>query len=105
MDRDKIVAGAVKCGAKYVVLGHNHPNGLIEPSAADVDATNRIVQALGVVNIALGDHIIVSGGEYYSMKVHGDIVDPVDLSGSVYQFAEGLVRRENDINRLRLKKQ
>ncbi len=105
VDRDKIVAGAVKCGAKYVVLGHNHPNGLIEPSAADVDATNRIVQALGIVNIALGDHIIVSGGEYYSMKVHGDIVDPVDLSGSVYQFAEGLVRRENDINRLRLKKQ
>ncbi len=104
IDRDKIVAGAVKSGAKYVVLGHNHPNGAIEPSAADVDATNRIVQALGVVNVSLGDHIIVSGGEYYSMKVHGDIVDPVDLSGSVYQFAEKLVRRENDLNRLRLLK-
>ena len=101
VNRDKIVAGAVKSKAKYVVLGHNHPNGTIEPSAADVDATNRIVQALGVINVTLGDHIIVSDGEYYSMKLHGDIVDPVDLSGSVYQFAESLVRRENDINRLR----
>lgn len=104
IDRDKIVASAIKSGAKYVVLGHNHPNGIIEPSAADIDATNRIVQALGVVNISLGDHIIVSGGEHYSMKVHGDIVDPVDLNGSVYQFAERLVRRENDLNRLRLLK-
>ena len=104
VDRDKIVANAVKCGAKYVVLGHNHPNGTIAPSVADVDATNRIVQALGVVNVTLGDHIIVSGGEYYSMKVHGDIVGPVNLNGSVYQFAESLVRRENDVNRLRLLK-
>ena len=104
VNRDKIVAEAVKCGAKYVVLGHNHPNGSITPSMADIDSTNRIVQALGVVNVILGDHLIVSGDEYYSMKVHGDIVDPVDLSGSVYQFAEGLVKRENDINRLRLLK-
>ena len=36
--------------------------------------------------------------------LHRDIVDPVDLSGSVYQFAEKLVRRENDLNRLRLLK-
>ncbi len=101
VDRDKIVQNAVKCGAVFVVMGHNHPNGVLEPSDADIEATNRIVQALGVVNIKLGDHLIVSGCEYYSMQANGDIVDPVDLSGSVYQFAEGLVRRENDVNRLR----
>lgn len=101
VDRDKIVQSAVKCGATYVVMGHNHPNGVPEPSDVDIEATNRIVQALGVVHIKLGDHLIVSGCEYYSMQTNGDMVDPVDLSGSVYQFAEGLVRRENDVNRLR----
>ena len=104
VNRDKIVQTAVKCGAKYVVLGHNHPNGTIAPSADDIEASNRIVQALGVVNIKLGDHLIVSGCEYYSMMVQGDLVDPINLSGSVYQFAENLVRRENDVRRLTLSK-
>ena len=104
VNRDKIVQNAVKSGAKYVVLGHNHPNGQLEPSDADIDATNRIAQALGVVNIKLGDHLIVSECGYYSMQARGDIVDPIDLNGSVYQFAEKLVRRENDINRLRFLK-
>ena len=104
VDRDRIVRNAVKYGAKYVVLGHNHPNGTIAPSEEDVEATNRIVQALGVVNIKLGDHLIVSGCEYYSMMVQGDLVDPISLNGSLYQFAENLVRRENDIKRLTLKK-
>ncbi len=100
VDRDVIVAEAVKCNAKFVILGHNHPNGSLKPSYFDIQATNRIVQALGVVNIVLADHLIVSGTEYYSMKINGDLVSPVDLNGSIYQFAEGLVRRENDLNRL-----
>lgn len=104
VDRDAIVAEAVKCNAKFVIIGHNHPNGNIQPSYFDIQATNRIVQALGVVNIVLADHLIVSGTDYYSMKTNGDLVGPVDLSGSVYQFAEGLVRRENDLNRLQLTK-
>lgn len=104
VNRDKIVQNAVKSGAAYVVLGHNHPNGQLDPSDADIDATNRIAQALGVVNVKLGDHLIVSECDYYSMQTNGDIVDAVNLSGSIYQFAEKLVRRENDINRLRLSK-
>ena len=104
VNRDKIVQNAVKCEAKCVILGHNHPKGTLAPSSEDVDATNRIVQALGVVNVKLGDHLIVSGCEYYSMKVQGDLVDPIPLSGSVYQFAESLVRRENDVKRLNLKR-
>ena len=105
VDRDKLVRNAVKCGAKCVILGHNHPRGVIAPSDADIEATNRIVQALGVVNIKLADHLIVSaGGEFYSMSMKGDIVAPVCLDGPVYQFAESLIRRENDVNRLRLSK-
>lgn len=102
IDRDALVTAAVMCGAKYVVLGHNHPNGAVTPSSRDIQATNNIVQALGVVNIRLGDHLIVSGNEYYSMKLNGDLIEPVGLSESVYKFAEDLVRRENDVRRLNL---
>lgn len=101
INRDKLVATAVQCHASYVVLGHNHPNGDLTPSETDIDATNRIGQALGMVGIQLGDHIIVCENEYYSMKLHGEIVDPVNLNDSLNQFAQNLIRRENDVNRLK----
>lgn len=101
INRDKLVAAAVQCRAQYVVLGHNHPNGDLTPSEEDIDATNRVGQALGMVGIKLGDHVIVCGEEYYSMKLHGELVDPVNLNDSLNQFAQSLIRRENDINRLK----
>lgn len=102
IERDKLVATAVQCKAKCVVVGHNHPSGNLAPSDADIESTNRLVQALGMVGIKFGDHLIVSYNEYYSMKLHEHLVDPVDLSGSINQFAQSLLRRENDVERLKL---
>ena len=101
VDRDKIVATAVKCRAAYVVLGHNHPNGSLEPSDADIDSTNRIAQALGMAGIKLADHLIVSAYGYHSMRSNGEIVDAVDLSRPMGEFAEDLLRRERDVNRVK----
>ena len=100
IDREKLVSDAVRYRAKYVVIGHNHPNGNVSPSPADVESTNRIVQALGMVGIKLADHVIVSGSEYYSMRKSGDLVEAVDLKGSLNQFAQSLIRRENDVDRI-----
>ncbi len=97
LNRDALVANAVQCRARYVVLGHNHPHGALLPSEQDIEATNRIAQALGLVGIKLGDHIIVSEYDYYSMKEHGEIVEAVSLNGSFTHFAENLIRRENDV--------
>ena len=104
INRDRLVATAVQCGAEVVVIGHNHPSGNLSPSEKDIESTNHLVQALGMVGIRLSDHLIVSDREYYSMSTHGDLVQPVDLKGSMSQFAQGLLRRENDVNRLRLVK-
>ena len=101
IERDKLVATAVKCRATYVVLGHNHPNGTLVPSDADIDSTNRIAQALGMAGIKLADHLIVSGNEYHSMRASDEIVDAVDLSRPISEFAEDLLRRESDVNRVR----
>ncbi|MBO4472367.1 MAG: RadC family protein [Clostridia bacterium] len=101
IDRDNLVATAAKCGATYVVLGHNHPNGNLAPSDADIDSTNRIAQALGMVGIKLADHLIVSEYEYHSMRRENEIVDAVDLSRPIGEFAEDLLRREIDVDRIK----
>ena len=100
-DRDKLVAMAVKCRATYVVLGHNHPNGSLLPSDADIDSTNRIAQALGMAGVKLADHLIVSEFEYHSMRASNEIVDAVDLSRPIAEFAEDLLRREAGVDRIK----
>jgi len=92
LDRDKIVSACVHCGAKIVLLSHNHPGGSLTPSEDDVTTTNRIAQALRMVGIHLADHIIVSDREYYSMYSHGCMVEPVDMDRPLDQFAEDLIR-------------
>ena len=100
-DRQKLVATAVKCRAAYVVIGHNHPNGSLVPSDADIDSTNRIAQALGMAGVKLADHLIVSEFDYHSMRSAGEIVDAVDLNRPIAEFAEDLLRRESSVLRVK----
>ena len=51
-----------------VVLSHNHPNGAALPSMEDLEATGNIARALGLVNIHLLDHFILTDTEYFSMR-------------------------------------
>ncbi|GAB2665255.1 RadC family protein [Arenimonas aestuarii] len=53
--------------AAAVILGHNHPSGCTEPSAADRAVTVRLRQALGLVEVRLLDHFIVGDGPACSM--------------------------------------
>ena len=51
-----VVAAALKGGTDSVVLCHNHPNGMALPSREDIQATENIVRALGLVRVHLRDH-------------------------------------------------
>ena len=53
--------------AAAVILGHNHPSGCTEPSAADRAVTARLRQALALVEVRLLDHFIVGEGPACSM--------------------------------------
>lgn len=67
---------ARKCldiGAAAVVLGHNHPSGLAEPSSADRRITARIKDALALFDIRTLDHVIVGGANYYSFAENGGL--------------------------------
>ena len=68
LDIKDVVAAAIKGGTDAVVLCHNHPNGMALPSREDIQATENIVRALGLVRVHLRDHIILTESEYFSMR-------------------------------------
>lgn len=66
-----VVETALNYNAFGVVLCHNHPGGIAEPSPDDVAATQNIEAVLRHLGIRLIDHIIVAGASTYSMSLHG----------------------------------
>ncbi len=65
---------AIKKLATNIILVHNHPSGDVRPSAADIDATNRILEISNIIGIKMIDHIIVSSHHYYSIRENCDII-------------------------------
>lgn len=57
----EVVKQALAHNAAAVVLAHNHPSGLAEPSAADELLTRELKQALALVDVRVLDHFIVAG--------------------------------------------
>ncbi len=55
----EVVKAALGHNAAAVVLAHNHPSGSPEPSQADIKITNRLIEALNLMNIRTLDHIVV----------------------------------------------
>lgn len=60
IDIGKIVRAAIRSDAAGVVLAHNHPGGSLEPSGADIIATQMVKSSLRVVGVALNEHVIVT---------------------------------------------
>ncbi|NOY64919.1 MAG: hypothetical protein GXO97_05955, partial [Nitrospirae bacterium] len=54
-----------------IILVHNHPSGKPEPSDADIEVTNRIIEASRVVGIDVLDHIIITSDRAFSFKEKG----------------------------------
>jgi DNA repair protein RadC len=69
----EVVIEALSYNAAGVILAHNHPSGLPEPSEADVRLTGALVNALHLVDIRVLDHFIVAGPLVHSFAEHGQI--------------------------------
>lgn len=67
----EVVVRALQYRAAAVIFAHNHPSGVAEPSAADRRITERLVSALGLLDIRVLDHIIVGRGREYSFAEEG----------------------------------
>lgn len=57
----EVVKRALARNAAAVILAHNHPSGVAEPSAADTLLTRSLKEALALVDVRLVDHFIVAG--------------------------------------------
>lgn len=67
----EILRKALACNASALIVAHNHPSGIAEPSSADRQITERIQQALALVDIRLLDHCVVGRGEVVSFAERG----------------------------------
>lgn len=66
VDPREVVKRALAESADAVIFIHNHPSGDPSPSAEDRTITDRLVQACGLVNIRVLDHVIIGDHGYYS---------------------------------------
>ena len=69
----EIVRAALGHHAAGVILAHNHPSGLAEPSPADLALTRHLKQALALVDIRLVDHLIVGASGAVSLAERGEV--------------------------------
>ena len=68
----EVVKKALALNAAAVILAHNHPSGIAEPSVADQRITQRLKEALALVDVRVLDHIVV-GDDCVSMAERGMI--------------------------------
>ena len=69
----EVVKRALTHNAAAVILAHNHPSGVAEPSQADQLLTSALKHALGLVDVRVLDHFVVTGGQTLSFAEKGFI--------------------------------
>lgn len=67
----EVVKQALALNAAAVILAHNHPSGIAEPSQSDKAITERLQQALGLMDIRVLDHLVVGDGYCVSFAERG----------------------------------
>ena len=67
----EIVKQALRLNAAAVMLSHNHPSGLAEPSRADEYLTQTLKQALTLIDVRVLDHLVVGGKTTTSFAERG----------------------------------
>ncbi|MBW3697613.1 JAB domain-containing protein [Vibrio sp. T187] len=67
----EVVKRALHHNAAALMLAHNHPSGVAEPSQADRRITRRLMDALALVDIRILDHFVVGDGEVVSFAERG----------------------------------
>ncbi len=67
----EVVKRALFHNAAALILAHNHPSGIAEPSRADENITRRLIKALALVDIRILDHFVIGDSETVSFAERG----------------------------------
>lgn len=94
----EIIKKAVEANASNIILAHNHPNGLLIPSAADIKATRIVDSALSFINVRLVDHVIVANNKYTSIMNKLGQLNYVSEHEEEQDTIEEMAEEEKDID-------
>ncbi len=110
----EVLKSTILSNVDRVLFFHNHPSGNLHPSKQDIQMTDKLLTACGVMDIGVMDHIILGGGnekEYYSFLEKGVLtvpeifyksnIDELDFAGKAcegreIQYAESRYCRRTD---------
>lgn len=67
----EVVRAVLDYNAAAVILAHNHPSGVAEPSRSDIAITERLRTILAVIDTRVLDHVVVAGTQATSMAERG----------------------------------
>ena len=67
----EVIKACLKHNASAVILYHNHPSGIPEPSASDIQVTSRIAMLLQELDVRLVDHVVVGAAKEISFAERG----------------------------------
>ena len=67
----EVVRRALELHAAAIIFVHNHPSGITEPSQVDLRTTQRLKDALALVDVRVLDHLIIGEGDAASMAERG----------------------------------
>lgn len=68
LDKRDVLRTVLSSGGAAFALAHNHPSGITDPSAADIEATREIISAADAVNVRFLDHVIIAGSRWTSIR-------------------------------------
>lgn len=67
----EVIRKGLDVGAAAMILVHNHPSGSPKPSRADIQVTQRIMEAARLMGMNVHDHIVIGREGYTSLKAQG----------------------------------
>ena len=70
----EIVKACLAINAAAIILAHNHPSGVADPSEADISLTEQIKKALALIDVRVLDHLVIGSGKPFSFAERGLVV-------------------------------
>jgi DNA repair protein RadC len=64
----EIFREAIRQGAARMIVAHNHPSGILEPSPEDIHLTRQLLQAAQILAVPILDHLILGNGDFCSLR-------------------------------------
>jgi DNA repair protein RadC len=71
VDPKKIFKIAIDQRASKIIFAHNHPSGFLLPSEQDITTNDRLIAAGKMLDIAVIDHLIIGGDDFFSFSEQG----------------------------------